>query len=93
MLPDEMDVTSRSPVASRVPVKPTDTGAIELSVVVAAASKLAFSAFWISAAAAEKQLTPERLTDPEYMYPPEVMDSVPLIACNCASVRFSIFAP
>src|SRR5271156_5639536 len=85
MLPDEMEVTSRRAPLS-IPVKDTETGAIELPVVVATTGILAFSAFCISVAAAAKLATPERLTEPVKRYPWEVIDREPLTACNCASV-------
>jgi len=68
ILPDEIEVTSRRAPLS-VPVKDTETGAIELAVVVAATGKLAFSEVCMAVAAAPKLATPERLTEPEKAYP------------------------
>ncbi len=68
MLPAETDVTwRRSP--STEPLKETETGAIELPVVVAATGNFALSAVSIEVAAAAKLATFERLIDPEYAYP------------------------
>src|SRR5579863_7640904 len=92
ILPEEIAVTFRRPVASRVAVKVIDSGAIE-PVAVAATGKLAFSAVWISVAALEKLVASERLTDPEKVYPCEVMDKDPFIACDSVSVRSLISAP
>ena len=64
------------------PVKETETGVIELPAVTASTGKFELSALLIAVAAAEKPLTPERLIDPEYVYPWKVIEREPFILCN-----------
>src|SRR5262245_53190227 len=89
MAPDETDVTQRcSPTPCRpvYPVNETDTGVIELPVVLAAVCKWLLRAFLMAIAASEKLVTPERSTFPEYVNAPKVVSKVsvrvPFILCN-----------
>jgi hypothetical protein len=91
MLPDETDVTSSSAPLTD-PVNETEVAVIELPAVRAATCKFELSALSIAVAAAEKPPTPDKLIDPEYVYPWKAIEIEPSILCSWLRVRSLMLA-